>query len=134
MSLNYSLIAKMLDPNVRLVGCRFIDEAAGALKGRVYSYKCADPNVDVGDYVVVFVGNTPKIIQVVELDCEPHDEIQYRWIVQRLSSENYRANLKKEEEVAKKLRAMEHENKQKQVLEALGEDNFDALKGITFQG
>ena len=73
------------------------------LSAKVYTYVCDIPNLSVGDLVVVYAVGVPKTAVVDRVDetviIQPNDPIEYKWIVSRVSVEEYLENMKKNNEI-----------------------------------
>lgn len=131
MSINYSILALLVDENVRTVGVKFFADTAEAIvKGREYTYKTTH-TFEKGDLAVVFVGQQPKIVEAQRMDVPTDDRIQYKWIVCPVNLDTYLANIAIEETMASTIRKLEHDAKRKLVLDALGAT--EVVKGLTFE-
>lgn len=128
MSLNYSLLPMLVDDGVRTVAVRFINDN-GCLSGKSYTY-LTKGEFEVGDYAVVLVSKTPKVVQVKEMDVPTRDDVDYKWIVCKVNMAPYKENLENCVELAKEVRKLEQENQRAQLKEALG---LTSLKAIAFQ-
>lgn len=132
MSLNYSIIPLLVGDNVRTVGVRFFSDADGVVRGKVYVYLTTF-NFEKGDLAVVFVGNTPKVVEVKELDPPTKDDIDYKWLVCPVDTSTYLANLETAQELAQKIKNLEQDSQRKQILSALGALEDPGVKKLEFK-
>ena len=97
------------------------------LSGKVYTYICDIPNLKEGDLVVVYAVGIPKTAVVVRVDetvlIQPNDPIEYKWIVSRVSLEDYLENMKKNNEILQIVR----NNYRKNVKASLREVIYDSM-------
>ena len=123
----------LLRDGVRSITVKFyVDHSAGQLGDRDYTYLTIDPNIKAGDDVVVRVGLTPKVVQVVHVDDDlniaPNSETEYRWVVCRIDYDPY-AKLMDDNDALKKLLSKGYQaNMRKQFREAFVSGLPDDLK------
>lgn len=131
MSFNYSTIPLLVDEKVRTVAVRFFSDhcSDGIVKGKNYTYLTTF-NFEKGDLAVVFVGKTPKVVEVQEMDVPTDDRIDYKWIADQVDLSAYRENLEKSMAVAKQVKLLEQQSQRRQPLEALAAS--DEIKQLTF--
>ena len=119
-NLNYSGIAVLLGENVKLVGVKF----SGS---KQYAYKTTI-DFELGDFAVVVAQGFYKVVSVTQTtDLQVEDDVDYKWIVDKVDITSYTENIAKELEMCARLRELDNRNKQVQLLEALGL-NPDKLK------
>ena len=113
MNINHSITA-LQDFNT--VGVRFTDT------NKVYTYKTSEDFTE-GDHAVVCPSGILKIVQIVRVDDTPQidfgSNVEYKWIVQRVSTVTYDTILDQEEQMAIQLRKTIANSKRKEVKEAL---------------
>ena len=97
------------------------------LSAKVYTYVCDIPNLSVGDLVVVYAVGVPKTAVVARVDetvlIQPNDPVEYKWIVSRVSIEDYLENMKKNNEILTIVR----NNYRKNVKASLREMIFNSM-------
>ena len=93
--MNYSASITLIDERVRVIDVKFVNTARETPK--ICSYKSLDPNIGVGDLVVVPAlyqdGKSRfSVAEVVGVDGEleiDSKEIEYKWVVQRVNMSDY---------------------------------------------
>jgi hypothetical protein len=102
---------------------------------KTYHYKTM-LDIDVGDHVVVYVPNSAsyQVVEVKEVhsffDLELRDDIEYRWVVQKVDSKTYLESIEKEKELASTLRKATHRKARKE-LTATVLEHLDATERET---
>ncbi len=136
MSLNYSTLPLILDDNVRTVGVRFWGDrdryVDGTMSPKVYTYLTTH-KFEVDDLAVVFVSGVPKAVKIVELDSDTPQKHDYKWIVCPINTEAYDENVETSAKLTSEVRKREKQSQRKQVLEALGILDVEAIKRIEFK-
>jgi hypothetical protein len=105
--------------------------------GRRYTYVTDMTTLAPGDTVVVPIKNTVGLAFVVEVDedveIEPDDNVEYRWIVAKVDTEPYRENMRRNAEINTLLAKAKKQNMRdafrEVALRSLGA-NGSALLGI----
>lgn len=104
-------IAAFLRPEAKTVAVRFFQDKFKdiaekmtllgdevSLSPQAYTY-VTDLNVQVGDLVIVYAVSVPKVVMVVQvdnnLDLEPNDTVEYKWVVAKVDMSPYIDNCKK---------------------------------------
>lgn len=98
---------------------------------RSYVFKTFDKSIEPGDIVVVPTNTRVKFtcVKVIEedLDFDPDFSQDMKWIVSKVSQEDYSKVLKQEEDLIKTLKAGERAKRRKEMAERLGV-GLDELK------
>lgn len=128
---NISLYYPLVDANVRMVSVKFPDN-----NNKTYVYKCASPAIEVGDTVVVEVGDSGRlnVATITKVDVPlpiENDTIVYKWVVQRLQMVAHEARLEKEQQVIEMVSRRRVENNRAALLGALGLTEQDARLMLT---
>ena len=108
-------IAAFLRTDTKTIGARFIKdkfkddslelgEDSLQLSDRAYTY-ITDLSLAVGDLVVVYAVGVPKVAMVArvdeELDIQPNDTIEYKWVISKVDVAHYLNNCKKNAELTR---------------------------------
>ena len=91
-------IVAFLRDDVRSIVCQFFAHTQeGSRVGKGYTYLTTDKTIEVGDIVVVFVGQTPKAVLVIKVDEElsinPDADKEYPFIVGKVDIDAYESLL-----------------------------------------
>lgn len=133
MSMNQSLYALVIDDSIRLVNVRFEEHDAC----RVYTYKSTIKGLKINDRVVT-APNSFKALgsigRVVDINVTPnfHDNINYRWLVQKVDYKEYDDAIYKEDVLTDRLVDAQRLQAKQAAMQALGLDE-DGLLKITEQ-
>jgi hypothetical protein len=132
--MNMSKAVFILNDAARGINCSYEPNANGSpLAGKSYTFKTLDPNIAVGDLVVVPTDTRYNftVVKVVEVDVDVDldDSVQLKWIVDKVDIPAYESLLKQEEATCQKLRSAELLDKRKKMREKLFADQ-ERLKGL----
>lgn len=101
-----SILNALYDGTV--VKCKFLEGFNGSEQPtkKTYSYKCAIPDIAVGDKVVVDAAGTFKVVEVVEVSdaLELQPDVSYKWVVQKVDTAKYMALLDADNKAIRELR------------------------------
>jgi hypothetical protein len=121
MSAKTNHIISLLQSGYTTIGCCF-PQIDGTIRegSRKYTYKTTDLNLKVDDLVLVKTGNDLKVVKVMEVHATPQididSSIHYTWIIQKIDTTHYDSLLKKEDEFAESLQAIEKEKRKAQMV------------------
>jgi len=135
VSINYSTLVLSIADNVKTVGVKFYKDAYHSdddktIGQKMYVYKTT-LDLEKGDHVIVKVGQIYKVVIVTHLSPIAKDDVDLKWVVQKLDATDYESNLANEGELVNRVRVLEEENRRRQFLEILG--GGDELKALTFK-
>lgn len=139
-AMNLSLVAAIVDPNVRLLGCKFPGASIGDAE---YVYKCLDPSIKLGDWCVVSSerragGDEPKfgIVQITNEDANPEyngNRIVYQWIIQKIDMDKINAMLAWEQKLVEVAKSAEIKNRRNTLRMMMTAELGDAIKDKQFK-
>lgn len=127
-------IAAILRQDARTIGVRFTDERTGELGAKVYTY-VTDIEFQIGDKAIVEAREQLKVVEVcrvdTDLEIEPNSDTTYKWIVGKVNTDRYFANLEKNREIERTL-AVAYRNSMRQsyaaqILAGVDEDQRSRL-------
>lgn len=109
----------MLTENLKTVAVQFKDYEGEATGGH-YTYK-TDLELTVGDEVIVKSPSTGFTVAVVSevhnfAELDETAEYEYKWVVQKVDAEGYKARLEEEDKVAKELAVIQGKAKRSKVI------------------
>jgi hypothetical protein len=110
--------------------------AAYPVSQKEYTYVTNITDLQVGDFVVVLVGPTPKVVLVTsvheELAIEPNESTLYKWVVCKVDMMAYAEEMKKNRDLNKLLATSYRMNMKSQFRQAiLGSVDEDTVKRIS---
>lgn len=146
-------IAAFIRDNTKTIGVRFFKDYKDSdtsiinlglgdknyrLSDEEYTYVTME-DFQVGDYAIVVVAEVPKIVVVTrvddDLDITPNDEIQYKWVVCKVSFEEHTKRMKENAELSKTIAKGYQRNMKnsfrKVLIENLGEEEQAKILSIT---
>lgn len=95
-------IAAMMHDDARTVGVKFQQRIENTNQVKEYTYVTIQP-LAVGDLVAVYAGGAIQVAEVCRvdavLDIEPNDNKEYEWVVQKLDTRPYEAQVAKNEQL-----------------------------------
>jgi len=108
------------------------------LSDKEYTYITME-DFQVGDYAVVVVAEVPKVVVVTkvddDLDITPNDDVQYKWIVCKVSFEEHTKRMKENAELTKTLAKGYQKNMKNSfrnvLLASLGQEEQAKILAIT---
>lgn len=90
----------------------------GRLSQREYTYVATDRFIVVGDFVVVPTRDLFHVAYVSsvdeDLDIEPNETVEYKWVVSKLDLEDYKSRMEKVRDIKKTLSVAYKQNTRKQ--------------------
>lgn len=123
--MNHSTAVFLINDQVRAISCMYEDPeiCKNALR---YVFKSLDPNIKVGDFVIVPTDTRWKmtVVRVMEVDVEPDLEsnIQFQWIIGIVSCADYDLIKMKEESAIEMIKRAEKRQKREELRKALALD------------
>lgn len=117
-------ILTLLANNCQTIGVRFKDHAGEAI-GSEYTYKAPkDMTLGVGDHVVVnapSTGPTAVIVTSVheELNIDVEAPFNYTWIMCKVKSSTYQANLDKDDAIRERVEKLQEKAKRASAMQKL---------------
>lgn len=129
--MNHDYVQTLISDDIRTVGVKFKDY------DKIYTYKYRGMDLQVGDFVVVYVYGDDaqfKIVEVVRVDDVPeiphHCGKKYKWVVQKVDVQANEDNIQMDLEFSRRLRTMERDRLRRKIMEdlALTEDELKVLK------
>jgi len=128
--MNYSTAIFLISDKARAIGVTY-EPCEGA---NIIPYKTLDPDIKVGDYVVVPTTTRHKmtVCKVVEVDMEPDldSNKEMKWLVGTVDPASVEEIKKQEEDAITAIRSAEKRRKREELREALLADTGDAVKAL----
>lgn len=86
--INQSLIPMIMSDEVRMIAVKYDST------GKEYHFMTTDGSIEVGDEVLVHGGNSPRVVEVSDVDVMPKTDAQrdYRFIIQKVDYTTFDAN------------------------------------------
>lgn len=128
---NASLYMPLIDASVTLVSVRFHERERGEIAGREYVYK-TEARLSVGDVVVCETGAWYGVATVTQINLPmPMDDTGtvYRWIVQRVDTNDHTHRIEFERNLIGEINAMRAASVRERVLAEMGL-TADAIKRV----
>lgn len=139
LSMNLSLVAAIVDPNVRLLGCKFPGHSAN---DKEYIYKCLDPTIKVGDVCVVSAGfadeASPRfnVVHVTNEDASPEyngNNVKYLWVVSKIDTSLLAGIIDWENKLIEVAKSAEIKNRRNTLRTMMTAELGDAIKDKQFK-
>jgi len=130
----YKNIIALLNKNITTVTARFINKNS---EGKGYMFKCNKmlaKNLVIDDLVVVEHGDKGnfQILQVIEIhkNCEimPESEADYKWLLSKVDTDGYRANIEFENINVEALKAKRREEIRNKFIDDMQLSNVDLVQ------
>lgn len=127
--MNYSTALFLVRNDVRAVAISYEVDTEGKGKRPFTTFKTMDPNIKVGDFVVIPTDtrHSMTVVRVEEADIEvDYDSpVQIGWVVGPVDVEPYKAILSAENEAVTAIKSAEKRRKQEELAAKLIADNPD---------
>lgn len=131
--MNYTTAIFLVNDAVRAVAVSYQPLAQTGPNGErlgerpFYTFKTLDPSIKVGDFVTIPTDTrwtmTTARVEEVDLDVDFDSDVQLKWIVGRVATEDHAAILAAEADAVTKIRSAEKKRKQDELRAKLIADN-----------
>lgn len=122
--MNHSTAIFLISDACRGIGCVFEDTK----HAKQYTFKTLDPDIAIGDMVLVPSDNDNfrlKVVKVAALDVEPDfdSRIEYKWIVGKVDSADHDTIKAQEEAAIEKVKSAQKRKRREELRDALIADS-----------
>lgn len=127
-AMNYTTAILLIRKDVRVVTVSYeADPVTGKAIGNLYSFKTVDPDLKVGDFVVVPTETrhnaTVCRVELVDVEVDFDSNVKLKWIISKLDKSHYDEIVAKEEEIIVSVKKAEKRRRQEELAEKLLADN-----------
>lgn len=127
-AMNYSTAILLIRKDVRVVTVSYeADPVTGKAIGNLYSFKTLDPDLKVGDFVVVPTETrhhaTVCRVELVDVEVDFDSGVKLKWIISKLDKTHYDEIVAKEEEIIVSVKKAEKRRRQEELAGKLIADN-----------
>jgi hypothetical protein len=128
--MNYSTAVFLINNECRAIVCTY---EAGDKAPRT-TFKTLDPNIAVGDFVVVSTdtrhGMTVCKVVDVDVDVDFDSPVHMGWIIERVDNARYEQTLKQETKAIQVVKSAELRKKRDELRDAMFKDHLETLKSL----
>ncbi len=117
--MNYSTAVMLINENIRAIKVTYEIDEEGRSKKTRYIFKTLDKSIKKGDYVVIPTttrhGMTVVLVDEVDVDVDFESPTLVKWIISKVSNENYEHILEEEQKWIETLKASEKRKKKEEL-------------------
>ena len=127
--MNYSTAIFLINSDVRAVSVSYEQDAEGRGIKPFHTFKTFDPDVAIGDFVVIPTGTrhnmTVARVEEVDLEIDVDSCVDMRWLVGRVDTAAYEAVVAQEADAIAQIKSAEKRARQEELKAKLIADNPD---------
>ncbi|MBM61936.1 MAG: hypothetical protein CL484_03170 [Acidobacteria bacterium] len=137
--MNNSALIFLINDDVRAVRCSYEPLRAAAtdleIDANTYVFKTMDPDLQVGDYVVIPTDtrhrHTVVKVEAVDIELDFDTDIQLKWIIDRVDDTAYQSVLAEEQKAITAIQTAERKRKRRELRESLLGAQAEELEALS---